>query len=139
MVSAQSGDRELHARCGAELRFCNATVDETDGAVKSQRVRIGGHFQPLYAPCSQDVYDAADECSGNPAPHISRVHELVFQFYGAGGLDPGGEADKRTVLFRDMSAAFGQPLWPQDQVFLMSKQVVAVACTSRSSFSIRTQ
>jgi len=33
-VSAQSGDRELHARCGAELRFCDAIVDETDGAVK---------------------------------------------------------------------------------------------------------
>jgi hypothetical protein len=75
MVSAQSGDHELHARCGAEIRFCDAAVDETDGAVKSQRVRIGGHLQPLYAPCSQDVYDAVDECRGDPAPHISRVHE----------------------------------------------------------------
>ena len=75
LVSAQSGDRELHARCGAELGFCDAAVDETDGAVKSERVRIGGHLQPLCAPCSQDVCDAVDQCSGNPAPPISRVHE----------------------------------------------------------------
>ena len=67
-MPAQSGDRELHARCGAELRFCDAAADETDGAVKSQRVRISGYLQPLYAPCSQDSYDAVDEGSGNPAP-----------------------------------------------------------------------
>jgi len=60
MVPAQSGDRELHARYGAELRFCDAAVDETDGAVKTQRVRIGGHLQPLYIPCSQGIYDAVD-------------------------------------------------------------------------------
>jgi hypothetical protein len=47
------------------------------------------------------------ECRGNPAPYISRVHEQVFQFHRAGRLDPGGEAGKQAVLFRDMSAAFG--------------------------------
>ena len=47
------------------------------------------------------------ECSGNPAPHISRVHNRSSSSMVPGGLDPGGEADKRAVLFRDMSAAFG--------------------------------
>ena len=75
MVPARSGDRELHARCGAKLCICDATIDETDGAVKPKRVRIGGHLQPLDATCSQDVYNAVDECSGNSAPPIFRIYE----------------------------------------------------------------
>jgi hypothetical protein len=107
MVSRESGDHEHHARCGAELRLCDAAVGETGGAVKSQRVRIGGHLQALHVPCSQDVRDAVDQRGGDPASHIARVHEEVFQFDGAVGLGPGGEADKRAVLFGDVSAAFG--------------------------------
>ena len=97
MVPVQSGDREQHARCGAKLRFCDAAVGETGGSVELQRVRIGGHLQALHAPCPQDICDALDECGGNPAPHIARVHEEVFQFYGAGDLDPGGEAGKQAL------------------------------------------
>ena len=70
-------------------------------------MRIGGHLQALHAPRPQDLGDAVDERRGNPAPHIVGVHEQVFQFHGAGGLGPGGEADDRAVPFRDMSAAFG--------------------------------
>ena len=61
------------------------------------------------------------ECRDNPVPHISRVHEQVFQFHGVDRLDPGGEAGKQAVLFRDMSAAFGSPLWPQDQVLMLRR------------------
>jgi hypothetical protein len=38
------------------------------------------------------------ECRGNPAPHISRVHEQICQFQDPGRLDPGGEAGKQAVL-----------------------------------------
>jgi hypothetical protein len=79
-VPRQSGDREHHARRGAELRFCDAAVDEAGSAVKSQRVRIGGHLQAFRTPCPQDLCDAVDERSGNSAPPIARVHEQVFQF-----------------------------------------------------------
>ena len=75
MVSRASGDRENHARCGTELRFCDAAAGETGGAVKPQRVRIGGHLQALHAPCSQDVRDAVDERGGDAGPHIAGVHE----------------------------------------------------------------
>ena len=47
MVSALSGEHEHHARRGAEVRFRDAVVDETGGAVEPQRVRIGGDLQAL--------------------------------------------------------------------------------------------
>lgn len=76
-------------------------------------MRVGGHFQALRAPYSQNLSDAVDQCRGNAAPHPGRVYEEVFQFDGAVGLDPGGEANQRAVLFRDMSAASASPSGPR--------------------------
>ena len=57
-------------------------------------MRVGGHFQALHAPCSQSLRDAIEECSGNATPHRPRVYEEIFQFDGAVGFDPGGEANE---------------------------------------------
>jgi len=47
MLPTLSGEHEYHARRGAEVRFRDAAVDEAGGAVKLQRVRIGGDLQAL--------------------------------------------------------------------------------------------
>jgi len=70
MVPTLSGEHEHHARRGAEVRFRDAAVDEADGAVKLQRVRIGGDLQALRAPRPQDLGDAADERGGNTAAQV---------------------------------------------------------------------
>jgi hypothetical protein len=43
--AGQSGEHEHHSGRGAEVRFGDAALDETYGAVKPQRVRIGGDLQ----------------------------------------------------------------------------------------------
>ncbi len=50
MVRGQSGEREHHSRRGTEVRFGGAALDEAYGAVKRQRVRIGGNLQALCSP-----------------------------------------------------------------------------------------
>ena len=94
---------------GAEPNSVAATPQSVNagGAVKLQRMRIRGHLQSLRPPGPQDLCGTPDKGGGNPAPHIARIHEQVFQFHGAGDLSPGGEADERAVLFRDQSAALG--------------------------------
>lgn len=42
MVPLLAGEHEDHAGRGAEVRFGDAAVDESDGAVELQRARIGG-------------------------------------------------------------------------------------------------
>ena len=75
----------------------------------------------------QDVHDAADQGSSDPAPPPTRVDEQVFQFDGAAGLGPRGETGYRAVFLGDVGAALGQPLGRQDQAFRVGHQVVTVA------------
>src|SRR5215469_15326496 len=50
----------------------------------------------------------------DPTPPPARVRKQVFQFKHATGFDPGGEALHRPFLVRDIGAALGQSLRPQD-------------------------
>jgi hypothetical protein len=58
MTSAISVDCQYHTWRMIEFRFGDAAEDETDSGIETHGMRVGGHFQSLDSPRSDDLGDA---------------------------------------------------------------------------------